>query len=263
MRVILFCLIMLGGLSQSANAATISAVLNLNTGASNPGQASYGPTVQDFGAIVDAGSGVGVPPSNGVNGGVVSLIPDAFVSLDANTKAHVGADARRLDPASTQNVQIYLTTYAYFQVVDANAVTSGADYSVTNRAHWDFQVNGNYNWSISDQIPQFTGAKRTFSFEKIGAGGSVLASDNVGSGGTNPSGTLGSGTYRLFYTHTNSDYAGTLLDPTGNPRGSTNLNIFFTFQSEDSSGVVPEPTSVAVFGLLGIGSAIAKWRRKK
>ncbi len=260
MRIVLLCLAVLGGLSQFASAATISAVLNLNAGASNPGQASYSATVQDFGAIVDAGFGVGVPPSNG---GVVGLIPEAFVPLDANTKAHVRADARRVDPASTQNVQIYLTTYAYFQFVDANAVTSGADYSVTNRAHWDFQVNGNYNWSISDQIPQFTGAKRTFSFEKIGAGGSVLASDNVGSGGTNPSGTLGSGTYRLFYTHTNSDYTGTLLNPTQNPSGSTNLNIFFTFQSEDSSGVVPEPTSVAVFGLLGIGSAVAKWRRKK
>lgn len=248
----------LGGLSQFASAATISAVLNLNAGASNPGQASYSATVQNFGAIVDAGSGVGVPPSNL---GVVGLIPEAFVSLDSNTKAHVRADARRVDPASTQNVQIYLTTYAYFQFTDPNAVTLGADYKVINSAHWDFQVNGNYNWSISDQIPQFTGAKRTFSFEKVG--GSVLASDNVGSGGTNPSGTLGSGTYRLFFTHTNDDYAGTLLDPTNNPNGSTNLNIFFTFQSEDSSGVVPEPTSVAVFGLLGIGSAIAKWRRKK
>ena len=235
-------------------------MLNLNAGASNPGQASYSATVQDFGAIADVGSGVGVPPS-GV--GAVVLVDDVSVPLDANTRAHVRTDASRVDPTGTQNVQIYLTTYAYFQFVDANAVTSGADYSVTNRAHWDFQVNGNYNWSISDQIPQFTGAKRTFSFEKIGAGGSVLASDNVGSGGTNPSGTLGSGTYRLFYTHTNSDYTGTLLNPTQNPSGSTNLNIFFTFQSEDSSGVVPEPTSVAVFGLLGIGSAVAKWRRKK
>jgi hypothetical protein len=48
-----------------------------------------------------------------------------------------------------------------------------------------------------------------------------------------------------------------------NSTGSTNLDIFFTFQSEDSSGVVPEPTSLAVFGLLGIGGAVAKWRRKK
>ena len=260
MRIFLLCFAVLGGLSQLAPAATISAVLNLNAGASNPGQASYSATVQDFGAIADVGSGVGVPPS-GV--GAVVLVDDVSVPLDANTRAHVRTDASRVDPTGTQNVQIYLTTYAYFQFVDANAVTSGADYSVTNRAHWDFQVNGNYNWSISDQIPQFTGAKRTFSFEKIGAGGSVLASDNVGSGGTNPSGTLGSGTYRLFYTHTNSDYTGTLLNPTQNPSGSTNLNIFFTFQSEDSSGVVPEPTSVAVFGLLGIGSAVAKWRRKK
>lgn len=256
MRVILLCLVMLGGLSQLAPAASISAVLNLNSGASHPGQASFGVDVQNFGEIGPIY--VGVPPTNG---GVVGLIPDAFVSLDANTKAHVRADARRVDPTSTQNVQIYLTTYAYFQFVDPNAVTLGSDYVVTNTAYWEFQVNGNYSWSISDQTPQFTGAKRTFSFETDG--GSVLASDSIGNGGTNPNGTLGSGTYRLFYTHTNNDYAGSLLDPAENPNGSTNLNIFFTFQSEDSSGVVPEPTSVAVFGLLGIGGAVAKWRRKK
>jgi hypothetical protein len=46
---------------------------------------------------------------------------------------------------------------------------------------------------------------------------------------------------------------------------STNLDIRFDLVSEDGggAGVVPEPSSVAVFGLLGIGSAIAKWRRKK
>lgn len=258
MRVILLCLVMLGGLSQSGFSATISAVLNLNSGASNPGRASYSGTVQDFGTIANVGSGVGVPPSNG---GVVGLIPEAFVSLDTNTKAHVRADARRVDPNTTQNVQIYLTTYAYFQFVDPSAITIGADYEVTNSAYWEFQVNGNYSWNITDQIPQFSGAKRTFSFEKVN--GPVLASDSVGSGGTNPTGTLGSGTYRLFYTHTNDDHTGSLLDPSQNPSGSTNLNIFFTFQSEDSSGVVPEPSSVVVFGLLGIGSAIAKWRRKK
>jgi hypothetical protein len=67
----------------------------------------------------------------------------------------------------------------------------------------------------------------------------------------------------LFYTHTNGDFSGSLVNADQNPNGSTNLDIFFTFQSEDSSGVVPEPTSVAVFGLLGIGGAVAKWRRKK
>jgi hypothetical protein len=43
--------------------------------------------------------------------------------------------------------------------------------------------------------------------------------------------------------------------------GGTNLNIAFTFQSEDNNPV-PEPTSLAVFGLLGLGGAVAKWRRK-
>jgi hypothetical protein len=249
---------MLGGLSQSGSSATISAVLNLNSGASYPGQASYNGTVQDFGFMDNFGSGIGVPPSNS---GVVSLIPEAIVPLDANTLAHVRADARRVDPNTTQNVQIYLTTYAYFQFVDPSAITIGADYEVTNSAYWEFQVNGNYSWSISAQATQFTGAKRTFSFEKVN--GPVLASDSVGSAAMNPTGSLSSGTYRLFYTHTNDDHTGSLLNPSQNPSGSTNLDIFFTFQSEDSSGVVPEPSSVAVFGLLGIGSAIAKWRRKK
>ncbi|MFM8402496.1 MAG: PEP-CTERM sorting domain-containing protein, partial [Pirellula sp.] len=47
---------------------------------------------------------------------------------------------------------------------------------------------------------------------------------------------------------------------------ATNLDILFTFKSEDGGGgggVVPEPSSVAVFGLLSLGSAVAKWRRKR
>jgi len=249
MRVVFLCLVMFGGLCQLAPAASISAVLNLNSGSTNPGLAEAGPSVQSFGKIVDAG----VPP---VNGGVVVLIPEAFVPLDGVKTAHVKADARRADPIGTQNVEIYLTTYSYF-----TGVTTAGDYRVTNSAHWDFQVNGNYGWSISAQAPQFTGARRTFTFEKVG--GSVLASDNVGSAAMNPTGSLSSGTYRLSYTHTNGDFSGSLVNAGQNPNGSTNLDIVFTFQSEDSSGAVPEPTSVAVFGLLGIGGAVAKWRRKK
>jgi hypothetical protein len=248
MRVILLCMAVLGGLSQFASAATISAVLKLNDGSSNPGLAFDGLVVQNFGAI----SGTGVPPSNG---GVIPIIPDASVPFDGSKRAHVKADARRAD-LSNQNVEIYLTTYSYF-----TAVTTVGEYRVTNSAYWEFQVNGNYGWSISAQEPQFTGARRTFSFEKVG--GPVLASDNVGSAAMNPTGSLGSGTYRLFYTHTNGDHLGSLVNAGPNPTGSTNLDIFFTFQSEDSSGVVPEPTSLAVFGLLGIGGAVAKWRRKK
>jgi len=248
MRVILLCMAVLGGLSQFASAATISAVLKLNSGATNPGQATDGLTVENFGAI----AGTGVPPSNG---GVISIIPEVSVLLDGTKRAHVKADARRAD-FSNQKVEVYLTTYSYF-----TAVTTTGEYRVTNSAHWEFQVNGNYGWSIEAQEPQFSGARRTFSFEKVG--GSVLASDSVGSAAMNPTGSLGSGTYRLFYTHTNGDHPGSLVNAGLNPSGSTNLNIFFTFQSEDPSGVVPEPTSLAVFGLLGIGGAVAKWRRKK
>jgi hypothetical protein len=240
---------MLGGLSQLAPAATISSVLKLNSGASNPGLATDGVVVQNFGAI----TGTGVPPSNG---GVVGLIPGASVSLDGTKTAHVKADARRADPINTQNVEVYLTTYAYF-----NQVPTAGAFRVTNSAHWEFEVNGNYAWRIEAQAPQFTGARRTFSFEKVG--GPVLASDSVGSGAKIEAGTLSSGTYRLFYTHTNGDFDGSLVSAGQNPNGSTNLDIYFTFQSEDSSGAVPEPTSLAVFGLLGIGGAVAKWRRKK
>ena len=253
MRIVLLCFAVLGGLSQLAPAATISAVLNLNTGASNPGEASYMSVVQNFGAI----AGTGVPPSNG---GVIPIIPEASVSLDTNTTAHVKADARRVDPNGTQNVEIYLTTYAYFRFFDPSVVSVNADYKVSNSGYWEFQVNGNYGWNILAQNPQFTTANRPFKFEKVN--GPVLVSHD-GLSATSVSGSLGSGTYRLFFTHTNDDHTGTTLDPVQNPDGSTNLDIVFTFQSEDSSGVVPEPTSLAVFGLLGIGGAVAKWRRKK
>ena len=166
-------------------------MLKLNSGSTNPGLAEAGPSVQPFGTIV----GAGVPP---VNGGVVGLIPEAFVPLDGLKTAHVKADARRADPINTQNVEVYLTTYAYF-----TGVTTVGEYRVTNSAHWEFQVNGNYGWSIAAQAPQFSGARRTFTFEKVD--GSVLASDSVGSTAMNPTGSLSSGTYRLSYTHTNGD----------------------------------------------------------
>jgi hypothetical protein len=203
---------------------------------------------------------VGVPPS-GV--GAVVLVPDVSVELDPNTRAHVRTDASRVDPFGTQNVGINLTTYSYFKVTDPGAVTAGVKYGVANVGYWEFQVVGNYGWSLAAQAPQFTGARRYYVFQKVGET-LPLALDGFGSGATSPSGTLGTGTYRLSYRH-ELDFpsVGSLVNPTQNPNGSTNLNIFFTFQSEDPSGVVPEPTSLAVFGLLGIGGAVAKWRRKK
>ena len=85
--------------------------------------------------------------------------------------------------------------------------------------------------------------------------------NSTGSGIVNPSGVnLSSGIYRLRYNH---------FDPELKAIGSSlvnsiNLDISFVFQSEDAGGgAVPEPTSVAVFGLLGLGGAVAKWRRKK
>jgi hypothetical protein len=57
------------------------------------------------------------------------------------------------------------------------------------------------------------------------------------------------------------NYTPNINGPADNLIGGTNLNIFFTFKSEDD-GVVPEPGSLAVFGLLGLSGALAKWRRK-
>lgn len=260
MRIVLLCFAVLGGLSQLAPAASISAALHPPLGRLTPGLVSDGPSVEFFGAI----AGTGVPP---VNGGVVNVIPEDFRTMDSNTSAHVKADARRVDPSGTQNVEIYLTTYSYLKFQDSGAVNVGPTYEVINSGYWEFQVVGNYGWSIAAQAPQFTGARRTYTFEKVNGTPVVLASDNGGDAATSASGTLGTGTYRLRYDH-EVEYAqyilgGSLVDPTNNPDGSTNLDIFFTFQSEDPSGVVPEPTSLAVFGLLGIGGAVAKWRRKK
>jgi hypothetical protein len=62
----------------------------------------------------------------------------------------------------------------------------------------------------------------------------------------------------LYYDHLN--YTPNIDGPSGNVIGGTNLNVFFTFRSEDK--VVPEPGSLAVFGMLGLGGALARWRRK-
>ncbi|MFM7930436.1 MAG: PEP-CTERM sorting domain-containing protein, partial [Pirellula sp.] len=69
----------------------------------------------------------------------------------------------------------------------------------------------------------------------------------------------GSGTYRLYYDHSDTNKYTQAAN-------ATNLDILFTFKSEDGGGgggVVPEPSLVAVFGLLSLGSAVAKWRRKR
>ncbi|MFM9063143.1 MAG: PEP-CTERM sorting domain-containing protein, partial [Pirellula sp.] len=105
--------------------------------------------------------------------------------------------------------------------------------------------------------------KRTFQFVRVSGGVELppLASNDVGTGSSSISSTtdIGSGTYRLHYDHTDKF----LFDP--GKDNATNLNIAFTFKSEGGSGggVVPEPSSVAVFGLLSLGSAVAKWRRKR
>ncbi|MFM8188540.1 MAG: PEP-CTERM sorting domain-containing protein, partial [Pirellula sp.] len=112
---------------------------------------------------------------------------------------------------------------------------------------------------------------RTFRFVKVNGGveSAPIVINSLGTGSTNPSGTnLTSGTYRLWYEHYDPKIRNSNVVPpdTTLKVNSTNLDIRFDLVSEDGgggTGVVPEPSSVAVFGLLGIGSAIAKWRRKK
>jgi hypothetical protein len=155
------------------------------------------------------------------------------------------------------NLRFFTTTYAYFGGF-LSASTGNDTYNVVNGGYWEFTVDGNFDFAIDAKAPAIAGNVRTYTFEKVGVGGSVLASDLVGTTATSPTGTIGTGIYRLYFNHSNSTPG--VNGPSDNLNGGTNLDIVFT---QSSGGAVPEPTSVAVFGLLSIGGALAKWRRKK
>jgi len=231
-------------LGQVAPAATISAVVNPNITVSSvtkPGQGFVNSTGTLFGTVANVGSGVGVVPNDN---GIYDIIPNAVQNLATSTNGVIRTTARRNDVGS--NVSFFTTTYAHFSITGVN--TAGDLFSVTNSAYWEFTVNGIYNYSITDDTVHL--GTRTFSFEKVGVGALGLT------------GTVSSGTYRLTYDHTNTDR--NAVGPSGNVEGGTNLNIAFTYQSEDNQGgVVPEPSSVAVFGCLGLMSVVGKWRRGK
>ena len=261
MRAVLLALVVLGGLSELASAATISAVLKPSfvDSSSNPFPGKIttsslsGTTVSYFGSIATWSP------------------PDYAIPLDTTQdvgsgKARIRTDVRRQDGAPSGTTKFLLTSYSEFYTPGGTALADTV--SVQNSAYWEFTVNGIYNWSIADQDPGHAGLtfnRRTFEFVKVNGNTETLVSANsfnsTGAGTVNPSGVkLSSGIYRLRYNH--FDPAVKVL---GSPIvNSINLDISFAFQSEDAGGgAVPEPTSVAVFGLLGLGGAVAKWRRKK
>lgn len=246
MRIFAAFLMIFGGLAQLASAATISAVIRPNLGLTpSPGQAFMNGNSQGYFGTYDA---TPVPDNNNV---YVFLNGSGAYAFDygAGKTGVVETFGRR------NNLSFYSTTYAYYGGF-LSASTGSDTYNVVNGGYWEFTVDGNFDFAIDAKTPAIAGNVRTYRFEKVG--GSTLASDSVGTSATNPSGTIDSGTYRLYFNHSNSTPG--VAGPTGNVNGGTNLDIVFT---QSSGGAVPEPTSVAVFGLLSIGGALAKWRRKK
>lgn len=260
-------LLLFASMAQVACAATISAVLKPGyTDNSSNGFA---------GKVVETTLG---SPAEIFFGTLKNWSPPAYdilVELDqplASGKGTVRTDVSQIGTLAANNfVRYNLTTYS--QLYTPGAVAPGTATSVYNSAYWEITINGVFNWQIFDQDPQLRDPSnsdlnlntRTFRFVKVvgGVESSPIASNLVGTGSLNPSGTnLTSGTYRLWYEHYDPKVRNSNDFPL--KENSTNLDIRFDLVSEDGgAGVVPEPSSVAVFGLLGIGSAIAKWRRKK
>ncbi len=279
LRILSFCSAALLGLSQLASAASISAVLN---GEFANNKVGYATRFEDPNLIPFTFGPVTWPPADFTQ--VISVVDDKSTTVGDRKRAFVRTDVRRgiIGDATT----FYLTSYS--QIYQLNGETSvGTDtavYSIHNQAYWEFEIVGNYAWEIFDQNPSvahptYTNNRRKFKFEKMGGPETILSQNSTGSGSFSTgdamkSGTLGSGIYRFSYDHFDPDIYqsaknGTQFDSsTPEKPNSLNLDIRFTFLSEGGgggggSGVVPEPSSVAVFGLLGVGSVVAKWRRKK
>jgi len=249
MRVCAAILMIFGGLAQLASAATISAVIRPDLGSTpSPGQAFKDGASQGYFGTFDAAV---VPDNNKVyiflDGTGVNAL-----TYSGGKKAVVETYGRR------DKLDFFTTTYAYYEGF-LSASTPGETYNVVNGGYWEFTVDGNFDFAIDAKTPVIAGNVRTYSFETVG--GSTLASDSVGTSATTRTGTIGTGIYRLYFEHSNSTPGvnGPSSPPPANLGGGTNLDISFSV----SGGAVPEPTSVAVFGLLSVGGALAKWRRKK
>lgn len=259
MRLALVFMVAIAGVCQMASAATISGVLN-------PGYADGGNFFPGKIARINL-SGT----TDSYFGSVSAWTPPSFAVLtNASQAVDSGLAVIRTDVSQsgspTGTLNFNMTTYSQFYTPGGNALSD--EIRVYNSSYWEFTVNGIYNWSINDQAPETRGAlnNRTYQFVKVVGNVETLVTPTsqnaVGTGSLTPSGVnLTSGTYRLRYEQLDRGPK----DINASPRveNSTNLNISFSFVSEDNSGVVPEPSSVAVFGVLGLGSLLAKYRRKK
>ena len=248
MKTVILCLSALLGLSHVAHCASISAIVGGGLTGGKPGQflSNYNPADQTGiqGAIFGMENLNPIPDDNGVY--VDYMNGQSLVTTDK--KVFVSTTVRR------NGTSFFTTTQSWFDASFGGVVLP----MVQLKGFWEFTVQGNYSYKIKGQAPQIAGAVRKYEFVKVG--GSTLSQDSVGTAATELTGTVSSGTYRLIFDHRN--FSPNVDGPTGNVIGGTNLDIAFTFDSEDNNPV-PEPTSVAVFGLLGLGGAIAKWRRKK
>ncbi len=254
MRLFVVCFLTFLGSAQLVQGAAISVTLNGNRAGGSPGEAftgyeppaagqsgtgSFGSSLGTFGAVTVGNVPVGAfQPDYAVGNFNYGLQKRGFVSTGVTWTGS----------------QFYTTTQAWY---DPGFTATGSTPLALNSAYWEFTVNGIYDYRIEGQGVQIADNIRTYRFEKVG--GNVLSRDDLGKNDTVFTGNINSGTYRLYYDHLN--YTPNIDGPAGNAIGGTNLNVFFTFKSEDN-GVVPEPGSLAVFGLLGLGGALAKWRRK-
>jgi hypothetical protein len=254
MRMLVVCFLTLFASAQLVQGAAISVTLNGNRAGGSPGEAftGYEPPATGQSGTGSYGSSLGtfgtVTAGNVPVGGFQANFAAGNYNYDALNRGFVSTGVR------WTGSQFFTTTQAWFtQGFTAISSTPLA----LNSAYWEFTVDGIYDYRIEGQAVQIADNIRTYRFEKVG--GNVLRRDDLGKNDTVFTGNINSGTYRLYYDHLN--YTPNINGPTGNIIGGTNLNIFFTFKSEDN-GVVPEPGSITVFGLLGLGGALAKWRRK-
>jgi len=261
LRRLMFGFVALAGLLNVASAATISAVLKPTflDGQQNPTFTGYyQQTVPGLGTFQDYIGQITAPNAENI------VVKEDVVF----GQGRVAVRTDLTQQTSTNNKLFKLTTYAWFQYDTNPPSLTSETYYVQNKAYLEFTINGNYDWNIqgSDPLASSSTNRRYFEFVKVVNGveqAPPIASNSSGTGVSNVSSSteIGSGTYRLYYDHRDTNKYTQAAN-------ATNLDILFTFKSEDNGGgggggVVPEPSSVAVFGLLSLGGAVAKWRRKK
>ena len=260
LRWMMFGCVALLGFSEVASAATISAVLK-PTFLDGHQVPTFVCNYQQTGGPATIQGNIGqITPPNAEN-----IVVKQEVVFG---QGRVAVRTDLTEQISSNNKLFKLTTYAWFQYDTNSPAITTETYYVQNKAYLEFTINGNYDWSIQGSNPLASSStnRRFFDFVKVVNGVDQppsLASNTAGTGTSNISSTteIGSGTYRLYYDHSDTNKYTQAAN-------ATNLDILFTFKSEDNGGgggggVVPEPSSVAVFGLLSLGGAVAKWRRKK